>query len=222
MRMRAWLAGAWDLVGADFPLFTFAASLIIALSMLSFFILTLPLVVGMCIMFLEKAQGRPAQLSHLWEGLTNHFPAAIVTWIIVMLVAIPFDAANFYLQGLPQPWPLVGVVIVVVGLWLIVTPLFFALPLIADRDLSGREAMQRSWALVRPRLGGVLLAIMVGSLALLLGLFACGIGILITLPVVIGALVLAYQELAGVPPTPAVTEIVNEEPGEVEDHEETQ
>ena len=83
------------------------------------------------------------------------------------------------------------------GLWIVGTPLFFSLPLIADRDVSAAEVVQLSWALVRPRSPSILACTVVYGLALLFGVFACGLGIIITLPLVIGALVLAYRDLSG-------------------------
>jgi hypothetical protein len=195
VRVRGWLAEAWDLVGADLPVFTVAAFLAISLSLLSLFILTMPLMAGLCIMFSEKLQGNKPELSHLWEGLSSRFPAAIVIWIISMLVTFPFDVANFYLNVLGGPWRYVGVSCIVIGLWLIAVPLFFTLPIIADRDVSARDAIRLSWPQVRPRWGGILLAVIVYSLVMFCGVIACGVGIIITVPVVVGAMMLAYSEL---------------------------
>ena len=196
-RVRGWLIQAWDLVGADLPLFSLAAFLTISLSLFSFFILAFPLTAGLCIMFLEKLQGRQPQLSQLWEGLTNFFPATIVIWVTLMVAAVPFDLLNYYLQSRAAPWPTVGVGVVFAGLWLVATPLFFTLPLIADRDLSGWDAIKLSWSQVRPRWPSILGCAVVSSLLLLFGVFACGFGIIITLPLVVGALVLTYRDLVG-------------------------
>lgn len=219
MRLRLWLREAWDLVGADLPLFSVAAFLTISLSLLSAFILAVPLAVGMCIMFLEKLNGRPAELRHLWEGLTQHFPASILIYIIAMLVSIPFDLANYFLQSRPAPWPFVGILVVLVGLWLIGTPLFFCLPLIADRDLSAREALRLSWSRVRAQPLTVLAAVVTCSLVLLVGVFACGLGVIITLPLVVATLVLAYRDLVGNFAAPQMTSLGYDKPDEVANNE---
>ncbi|MGE5532430.1 MAG: hypothetical protein ACM3VW_09970 [Bacteroidota bacterium] len=195
VRVRGWLAEAWDLIGADMPVFLVAGFLTISLSMLSLFILTLPLISGLCIMFSEKLQGNKPELSHLWEGLSSRFPAAITIWIIYMIAAVPFDVVNFYLNAVGGPWRAVGVSIITIGLWALSLPLFFTLPLIADRDVSARDAISLSWAQVRPRWGGILAAEIVYTIVMVCGLLACGVGIIITLPVVVGAMMLAYREL---------------------------
>jgi len=195
VRVRGWLAEAWDLVGADLPVFAIAAFLTVTASLFTAFILALPMVAGLCLMFSEKLQGNKPELTHLWEGLSSRFPAAISIWAIMMLAAIPFDGVNYYLHSLRGPWPSIGVLVVFVGLWLVSTPLFFAIPLIADRDLSAMAAIRLSWSQVRPRWGGIFLATVVYSLVMMVGVLACGFGLIITLPVVVGAQMLAYREL---------------------------
>jgi uncharacterized membrane protein YesL len=219
VRVRGWLREAWDLIGADLPLFTMAAFLTISLSLLSAFILALPLLVGLCIMFLEKLNGRQPELKHLWEGITQHFPASIVVYMIYMLASVPFDAANVFLQTRAAPCPTVGILTVLVGLWLIGTPLFFCLPLIADRDLSARDALRLSWARVRTQPLNILLNVIVCSIVALFGLFACGLGLIITLPLVVATLVLAYRDLVGNFAAPQMTSLREEIADEVDDDE---
>lgn len=195
VRVRGWLAEAWVLVGADLPVFAVAAFLTITFSLFTGFILALPMVTGLCLMFSEKLQGNKPELAHLWEGLSSRFPAAISIWIIMMVAAIPFDGVNYYLHSLRGPWAWVGILVVFIGLWLIYTPLFFAIPLIADRDLSALSAMRLSWSQVRPRWGGIFVATVVYSLVMMVGVLAFGVGIILTLPVIVGAQMLAYREL---------------------------
>jgi len=215
MRVRLWLREAWDLIGADLPLFSVAAFLTITLSLFSAFVLAFPLATGLCIMFLEKLHGRQPELGHLWEGITQHFPASIVVYMIGMAASVPFDAVNYALQAHPAPWPSVGGVIVVLSLWLIGTPLFFTLPLIADRDVSARDALRLSWARVRVAPLTVLGTVVTCSVSLLVGVFACGVGIIITLPLAVGVLVLAYRDLVGNFAAPQMTSLRQDDSEEV-------
>lgn len=193
VRIRGWLSGAWDLVGADLPIFSLATFIVISLSLFSLFILALPLTTGLYIMFSEKQQGHRPTLAHLWEGIGSRFPAAITVWIIYLVAGLPFHTLALYLQYLDLSWWSVAILF----LWqaLFWTPMFFVLPLIADRDLSAREASKLSWAQVRPRLGGIFLCSLVYSIVTLFGLFACLLGIIITIPVARGAQMVAYREL---------------------------
>jgi hypothetical protein len=194
VRARGWLTASWDLIGADLPVFAVAGFLTISVSLVTLFIMAMPLVTGLCIMFSEKLQGNKPQLAHLWEGAGSRFPAAISIWVVMMLAALPFDATNAYLHDMKGALPTIGVVVVFLGLWLVSTPLFFCLPTIADRDVSARDALRLSWAQVRPRWGGILAAVIVYSIVMLFGIIACGVGIIITLPLVVGAQMLAYRE----------------------------
>lgn len=192
-----WLREAWDLIGEDLPIFSVAAFLTISLSFLTAFIIALPLYAGLCIMLLEKLQGNKPTLGHLWEGLTSRFPAAISIWVVYMVVALPFDVVNFYLHGLPAPWPTLGIASVIIGLTVVSTPIFFCLPLIADRDLSAQDALRLSWSRVWPQWRVVLGAVSVCILMAMFGVFACGLGIIIVLPLIAAIQVLACREIVG-------------------------
>lgn len=218
-RVRGWLAASWDLVGADLPVFSIAAFLVIAGSLLTGCVLALPGLAGLCLMFLEKMNGRRPSLSQFGEALTR-FPATIIVWIAYLLGGVPFLALHWYCRDilhLSSGW---GVAVEFVGHFVVATPLFFAVPLVADRDLDGWEAVRLSWARARTILPTLLLAVIVYTAMLVLGLIACGVGIILTLPVVAGALMLAYRDLCAdfqVPvlkpllPATAETETTDEE-----------
>jgi uncharacterized membrane protein len=172
-----------------------AAFVTISLSLLTLFILALPLLAGLCLMFSEKLQGNKPELSQLWEGVSNRFPAAIVIWVLYMIAVVPFDAVNVYLRDLGPVWTQLGLIPILLGHLIVSTPLFFCLPLIADRDVSALEALRLSWGQVRPRWRGIFACCVVYTLMMMVGVIACGVGIILTLPVVIGAQMLAYHEL---------------------------
>lgn len=207
MRPRVWLREAWGLIGEDLPIITLAAALTIGLSLISAFILAMPLSVGLCLMLLERVHGRRPELSQLWEGLTQHFPASITVWVVIMVGAVPFDILDYYFHTFRAPWPAIGVAIAVLGRCLIFTPLFFAAPLIADRDLSAKDAISISWRRVRPTFLSVFGTVVVFAGVLIFGLFACGFGLAITLPLVIGATVLAYRDVVGNFAAPTLTSL---------------
>jgi uncharacterized membrane protein len=202
--LRRWLAGAWDLVGADLAVFSLAAFLTIAGSLLSVWILAMPLTVGLCIMFLEKLQGNKPTLRHLAEGLSR-FPAAVFTWAVYLVCLVPFSAAHVALYGLSHGANRWGTMAEVLGHLVVATPLLLTAPLIAHLDVGGREAVSLSWTRVRTILPLAFVTVTILSVLLVAGLFACGVGIIITLPVTVGALVLAYRELNGQTNTPEVS-----------------
>lgn len=195
VRIRGWLSDAWNLIGRDLPVFSLAAFILIAGTLLSLFILTLPLVAGLCIMFSEKMQGNKPTIGHLWEGVSSRFPASITVWVGFLAVSLPAYTLSSYLQYVKLSW----LAAVMLALWslFVWTPLFFVMPLIADRDLSAKEAMKLSWFKVRPQLGGIFACTVVYGIVTLFGAFACGLGLVITLPLVVGAQMLAYRDIIG-------------------------
>jgi hypothetical protein len=219
MRVRQWLREAWELIGADLPLFSVAAFLAISVSLFSLGVLAFPLAAGLCLMLLQKLHGRTPELSHLWEGITQHFPAAFTVYLVAMGLALPFDLANLYLRSRPAPWPLVGMGLVLVALCVVNTPLLFCLQLIADRDVSAREALRLSWSRVWAAPATALATVVVCSLLLLAGLFACGFGLILTLPVSLAVAVLAYRDLVGNFGAPQMTSLTQDSPEEVDDDE---
>jgi uncharacterized membrane protein len=119
----------------------------------------------------------------------------VTIWVIVCLATLPFSALNFLLYSRGSGWTWLGVGVEFVGHSLIWTPLLFCVPLIADRDCSARQATRLSWARVRRDVARFFGCVVVFTLVLLLGVFACGVGIILTLPLVVAAQVLAYHEL---------------------------
>jgi uncharacterized membrane protein len=199
-RARAWVAQAWDLMGADLPLFALAGFITVAASLLTAGLLSLPLLAGLCIMFLEKASHGQPSLAHLWEGFA-HLPAALVIWVVYMLGCLPFDAIHTYAlaRGVPG-W---GALSVLLGHCLVSAPLLLCVPLIADRDVGGLEALRISWARTRSAPVALLALAAMLTLLLLLGLVACGVGLAITAPLAAGATVMAYRDLGADPAAPA-------------------
>ncbi len=220
IRCRGWLQEGWALVGSELPTFTMAAFIVVSASMLSAFVIVLPLIVGMCIMVIEKRHNKAPQLSHLWEGFTR-FPAASVTWIIVLLVTIPTYSLSVYLHHLLGG----GNTFIVLGIeflshCIVWTPLFFVLPVIADRDCSAKEAIRLSWAQVRKAPLQFFKCALAYSLLLAFGVFSCLFGLLIVLPVVVAAVVIAYEELYGGFEVPRMIPIKEPENEEKESEEE--
>ena len=74
---------------------------------------------------------------------------------------------------------------------------YFALPLVIDRGLGFWDAMQLSRRLVNKHWFIVFAAMLVFGLLSMLGIIACGIGILATLPIGMIALMYAYETIFG-------------------------
>ena len=99
---------------------------------------------------------------------------------------------------------LVQMTLVVVGYMFCIIPgiyltvaWYFAIPLVIDRNLDFWPAMQLSRRLVSKHWFIVFAAMLVFGLVAMIGIIACGIGILVTMPVGTIALMYAYETIFG-------------------------
>jgi uncharacterized membrane protein len=77
----------------------------------------------------------------------------------------------------------------------ITTNWLFTLPLIIDRRLDFWTAMKTSWRQVMRHWGSVFALLILAGLINIAGILACGVGVLFTAPIVIGAMMLAYETI---------------------------
>ncbi len=106
-----------------------------------------------------------------------------------------------------------GVPGIIVGTGLLVAALPFAiylsicwiftLPLIIDKLLDFGAAMKLSRQMVRKHWWTIFGLVFVNALVAGAGILACGIGLLFTVPIAIGSMVVAYEEIFGARPSPA-------------------
>ena len=73
----------------------------------------------------------------------------------------------------------------------------FTLPLIIDRRLDFWTAMTTSWRQVMRHWWSLFGLVLLAGLVNIAGMLCCGVGVLFTMPIVFGALVLAYEIIFG-------------------------
>ncbi len=84
------------------------------------------------------------------------------------------------------------VMLIVPGLYL-AGRLMFVMPLVADGRLGGIEALKRSWEALRGQGWAALGFNIVAGLAAFLGVLACGVGLLVTLPIYFLSIAVLYR-----------------------------
>jgi hypothetical protein len=182
---RSWellKANFWPLVGVSFLM----AALVLAVPALQssapyLFILG-PLFEGSLIggwyyYFLRKIRGETTSLGDAFAGFTRAFGALVATGILVTT----FTFAGLLLLVLP-------------GIYLIVA-YSFAYILATDKRLSFWDAMETSRRTITRQWWRVLGLILLGIPFLLLGIAALGFGVLVTIPLIVGAQAYAYEDL---------------------------
>lgn len=172
----------WLLVGATAVALVMGSALgfVPVLGIPAAVLLTLVIQGGLHWLFLQRLRGKPADMGEVFAGFRLAFVPLLLAGIVVhVLVAIGLALC------------------VAPGLYLLVSWRMFVPLLILDKGLEFWPAMELSRKVVTrhwwPCFGLFLLAGLVG----LLGTLAFGIGIFFTLPIAVGAVVYAYEDIFG-------------------------
>ncbi len=195
-----WIAqGVVIVLGA--PLSFMAAVLLeLLLSRIPFGIAMAPITAGIYLMALRRFRGQAVRFRTVFEGL-RYTPRVLVIIAAVWVVPTVVYYGQTYLRELPAVaslahadlLPIIGRGFKVVWGLVVGAALFFAIPLVIDREMSAVEAMKASWAVTRRAYWSYLLMTMTLYLVSLVGLVGLVIGVLLTRSVAVGAIVSAYM-----------------------------
>lgn len=185
---RSWQllkAHVWPLVGATF--FVVAAEIVA-------FAIPVPLVGplvgwllggvffgGLLNYYLKTARGQPVDFGDAFAGFT----VALVPLMLASLLVNLFTFLGFFL--------------IIPGIYLLVA-YFFTYLLIIDQKLDFWPAMEVSRRVITSQWWRAFALLLLGLIIMQLGLVAFIVGVFFTLPIAIGALVYAYEDLCRPPP----------------------
>jgi uncharacterized membrane protein len=142
----------------------------------------LPLFAGYQFYILKRARQQAASVRDVFAGFSAAYPALVLAAILILV----FTTLGLLCFVLP-------------GIYLAVAYYAFTFLAIVDRRLGTWAAMEGSRRAVTRHWWSVLLLFIIGLLLCLAGLIAFGAGMLITLPLVVGAFAYAYDDLCGGP-----------------------
>jgi len=192
-----------------------------------------PMMVGIYICLFRRMRGEPVEFVTLFKGF-DHFAqsliAALLQMIPMVIVMVPAYIIMFALMVTSMPrggrmdpdqsarflftffgFELVFVLVIMTVAILVTIFFLFAFPLIADRNLSGVEAVKLSIKAARANFGGLLgLTLLTVGLGIL-GVLACYVGAFLVMPISLTSYAVAYrrvfpeisQNFASPPPPPA-------------------
>ena len=75
--------------------------------------------------------------------------------------------------------------------------LMFSIPLIVDRGMGAVDAMSKSWNVLKGEMLMATLFYIVVSIVGVIGVLACGVGLLVTFPLLVLSVALAYRDFCG-------------------------
>ncbi len=171
-----WIGGGWRLVKADLGIYVLLALVYGLMSGIPF--IKGPLTAGFHIFCMKKLLGRRAEFADLFTGF-NFFVPTLVAWLIISL----FVSA--------------GLILCLVGSLVVAAALQFTYLFIVDKRMDFWPAIQSSHAVVKQDYFGFTMFVIALGLLNILGVICCLVGLLVTMPVTIAAVTIAYQEIVG-------------------------
>lgn len=176
-----------------------------------------PMMVGVFLCLQQKQRNQPVEFGLLFKGFDQFVPALIVAllkMVPIVILMIPYYIFAFAMMATsmprgPNPSPdesrafflsffgfeIVFVLIISVASILLETFFMFAFPLIADRKMSGLDAVKLSFHAAKANLGGVVGLILLNGLFAILGLLCCIVGVYFYLPIGFAAQAVAYRRV---------------------------
>lgn len=166
---------------------------------------------GIYMALLAQRRGENPPFTLMFEGFSRIVPTTLVAlisalpWLIFGAVAYTFIALPNFTPETVDPAmifnraflvPLIAGYLAVFFVSMILhILLFFALPLIADRNASIVDAIKSSAAAGLNNAGGLIALFIFEILLIIAGALACGIGIIFVLPIVYAANIVAYKSV---------------------------
>ncbi len=182
-------------------------------------ILTGPIYVGIYYTLLKKMRGEEINFGMMFFGFERFLPAMIVSlvvsipYILLQIFQLFSNFASIFMNGTNsgnhfqssdqlEAW-LAGIglalvlffIVFLVIMLLINISMFFALPLIAERNLSVGEIMKLSASAAWANLGGIIVLFILEFLIVLAGTLALCIGVFFVLPIIYAANAFAYRQV---------------------------
>jgi len=199
MDLGGLVSKAWKLITADLVLFV-VGYLIVAIILcipLVNLILAGPLLFGFVRVVQKRYQGQPAEIGDIFQGFQD-FGKGLVTILLLfvcgIVVWIPLFIVNLILSLIPNLGPIVAFVLMFATMLIVFGALFFVIKIAALSPVQPLDAIKQSIRFFLPNMGPMILLALVTAIIGAIGMVACGVGILFTMPLALIIAVIAYNE----------------------------
>jgi uncharacterized membrane protein len=166
-----------------------------------------PITGGLYLLYLKVLRGQPAEIGDLFAGFKTQMGQLVLAYLVVLLLtaasALPgaaIMAYPFYSMIHHHAFDPVMGLLAALGLIVAFVPAIylsvswlFTLPLVIDRQMEFWPAMGASRRMVGKHWWLVLGLVVVCGLINLAGMLACCVGVFVSLPVVLGAMMYGYE-----------------------------
>lgn len=222
-RIGEWLSEAWDLFKQQWQVYVVQSLISLVISSIIISIMYVVFFGAMMASVMASERNSGAAMGGMLLVYAMAFAMGAVIQVLMMVlyagmertaakqlrgepIAVgdmfsAFDVAgNLILAGiLMSIASMIGALACYIGAFVVMGALVFVLPLVVQGRLSAVEAMQRSWETTRPHLLMYILWAFLVSLIASLGVYVCGVGLLVTMPIAMIAQMVAYRDVVGLP-----------------------
>jgi uncharacterized membrane protein len=174
-----WIGAGWDLVKADVGTYALATLIFSVLSGVPF--IQGALLAGFHIYIIKKMSGRPAEFADIFKGFNFFIPTLVAALLIGLFTCF-------------------GMLLCIIPGLVVAAATKFTYLFIVDKRMDFWPAMQASHAIVKLDYVGFTLFLILVFLVNVLGFVCCFVGLLVTVPVTIAAITVAYKEIVGFDP----------------------
>ncbi|MFA6564265.1 MAG: DUF4339 domain-containing protein [Verrucomicrobiia bacterium] len=174
------------------------------------FVIQPVLIGGLWYVLLQRRRGQPATVGGVFDGFNLFFAQSILVNLIMGLIILAAILPGAIVAGIGgatlKSHAVIGGPLLALGILLALVPMFyisvcyaFAMPLVVDRRMQFWPALETSRRVVARHWFAVFAYSLVVGLLSLLGLLACIVGIIFTLPMCFCMFVVAYDNIFGRP-----------------------
>ncbi len=209
------VSNGWNLVSQNFGLFLGVSILGMILAgcipCVSLFI-SGPIIAGVYYVFLRQMNGEQVDFGMMFKGFEVFVPAMVIGLIMAIPeiigqgIRISINVADIGIQsqgdgryaglsaGLAILAVIVGLLVIVVG-FVIRISLFFALPLIVEKNMGVGDAIKLSASAGWANFGGIFLLSILEGLMAIAGILVFCVGIFFVIPIIYAANAFAYRQV---------------------------
>jgi hypothetical protein len=173
-----WISAGWRMVTADLGNFALTSLIFVLVNSVASIVTQGPLQVGMHIFTMKKMFNRRGEIGDLFKGFDFFLPS----FVAALLIGV-FVFAGTLICIIPG--------LVIAGMYK------FTYLFILDKRMDFWPAMQASHEVVKNDYFGFTIFLLAMAGINILGFLACIVGLLVTIPLSVAAITVAYQEIVG-------------------------
>jgi uncharacterized membrane protein len=173
-----WIGEGWSMVKADIGIYIALAVVTVVLNSIVPFLIQGPLTAGFFIVCMKKTLNRHAEFPDLFTGFNYFIPTLVASLVIGLFI-------------------LAGTCLCVIPGLVVAAMYKFTYLFIVDKRMDFWPAMEASRAVVKNDYFGFTMFLLALILVNVVGLLCCVVGLLVSIPVTLAAITVAYREVVG-------------------------